>query len=375
MSIFTLGVVLIVLAGVLCWFIVYWAFRKSFVLLIGSLFLAVIDAVACFAFVVGNQGLVHLAWAVPVSIVLIVSSYFVLSKKVKDPIQHLTIILQKMSEKNLKDDVDEKFLHEQYEIGEVTAAVMKLMDSNRQMVKLMDDSSSVLVGSSSNITSSSSSISSGASEQASGIEEISTSIEEMTANIATNADNAKKSQNLSAEAQSQLELSFKKVKDNVELMKLIDEQTAFVRQIAEQTNILALNASIEAVKAGEAGKGFSVVAKEVRTLAEQANIASNKIVAMVKDGVNQVNEVMDEITLLVTQTGESLRLVQEVAAASEEMNIGANQINSAIQELNSVVQENAASAEELSASSTQLLDEAKGMKGIVNTYQYKVMAN
>jgi len=375
MSIFALGVVLIVFAGVLCWFIVYWAFRKSFVLLIGSLFLAVIDAVACFAFVVGSQGLIHLAWAVPVSIVLIVSSYFVLSKKVKDPIQHLTAILQKMSEKDLKDDVDKKFLKERYEIGEVAVAVIKLMDSNREMVKLMDDSSSILVGSSSNITSSSSSISSGASEQASGIEEISTSIEEMTANIATNADNAKKSQNLSAEAQNQLELSFQKVKENVQLMKLIDEQTAFVRQIAEQTNILALNASIEAVKAGEAGKGFSVVAKEVRSLAEQANIASSKIVAMVKDGVNQVNEVMDEITLLVTKTGESLRLVQEVAAASEEMNIGANQINSAIQELNSVVQENAASVEELSASSTQLLEEAKGLKGIVNTYEYKVMVN
>nr|WP_321452365.1 methyl-accepting chemotaxis protein [uncultured Carboxylicivirga sp.] len=375
MSIFTLGVLLIVLAGGLCWLIVYWVFRRSFVLLIGSIFLAVIDAIACFAFVVGSQGLVHLVWAVPISIVLIVSSYFVLSKKVKDPIQHLTTILQNMSQKNLKDDVNQKYVKEGYEIGDIAVAVIKLMESNRMMVKLMDDSSSLLVGSSSNITSSSSSISSGASEQASGIEEISTAIEEMTANIATNADNAKKSQKISDEAQKRLEESFQKVKVNVELMKRIDEQTAFVRQIAEQTNILALNASIEAVKAGEAGKGFSVVAKEVRTLAEQANVASNRIVAMAKEGVVRVNEIMEEITFLVNKTNQSAHLVQEVAAASEEMNIGANQINSAIQELNGVVQENAASAEELSASSNQLLDEAKGLKGIVSTYQYKAMAN
>lgn len=375
MDIFTLGVVLIILAGVLCWFFVYWAFKKSFVLLIGTVFLAVIDMVACFGFVVGNKGLIHLLWAVPVAIVAILASYFVLSKKVKDPIQHLTTLLKKMSEKDLKDDVDERFLNEQYEIKEIAKAVKDLVASNRIMVKMLDDSSSMLVGSSSNITSSSSNISSGASEQASGIEEISTSIEEMTANITTNADNALKSQKISKLAQQQLDLAYQKVLDNVALMNKINEQTAYVSQIAEQTNILALNASIEAVKAGDAGRGFAVVAKEVRSLAEKSNEAASEIVRMAKDGVEQVNEVMNEISDLVSKTGESSRLIQEVAVASEEMNLGANQINAAIHELNSVVQENAASAEELSASSVQLLDEAKGLKGIVSTYEYETLVN
>ncbi len=375
MDIFTLGVILIVLAGALCWLFVYWAFKKSFVLLIGTVFLAVIDVVACFGFVVGNKGLIHLVWAVPVAIVAILSSYFVLSKKVKDPIQHLTLLLQKMSEKDLKDDVDDRFLKGQYEIQDIALAVKKLVASNREMVKMLDDSSSVIVGSSSNITSSSSNISSGASEQASGIEEISTSVEEMTANIMNNADNAVKSRQISEQVQKQLDLAYRKVKINVALMSKIDEQTAYVSQIAEQTNILALNASIEAVKAGDAGRGFSVVAKEVRSLAEQSNEAAGEIVKMAKEGVDQVNDVVSEINELVSKTQESARLVQEVAAASEEMNLGATQINSAINELNGVVQENAASAEELSASSEQLLDEAKGLKGLVSSYEYETMVN
>jgi len=371
MDIFILGNTLIIAAAFLCWGLLYMAFKRTFVLLIGTVFLGVIAAIACFGFTVGQKGLAHLLWAVPIAIVLILSSYYLLSIKVKAPIQHLSEVIRKMSEKDLTVEIDEKFMHEQYEIKEIVDSVKALIDSSRILMTDLDRSSSELLNSSSQINTSSSSISSGASEQASGIEEISSSIEEMTANIQNNSDNAHESKNISQKTSSQLQLSYKGVEEAVSLMTKIHNEVRIVTQIASQTNILALNASIEASKAGAAGRGFAVVANEVRDLAEQSNISASAIINLTQLGVDKINQVMKEIGVLNTENQKSTELVAEVAAASNEMNIGANQINSSIQELSKVVQENAASSEELSATSQLLYDTAKRLSSIVKTYEYK----
>jgi hypothetical protein len=88
MDTFILGLILIALAGLACWGIVYIAYKRTFVFAIGSIFLAVMDAIACFAFTVGQKGLIHLTWAVPIAIILILTSYTILSKRIKEPIQH-----------------------------------------------------------------------------------------------------------------------------------------------------------------------------------------------------------------------------------------------------------------------------------------------
>lgn len=371
MDIFILGNVLIMLAAVLCWGLLYMAFKRTFVLLIGSIFLFVIASIACFAFTVGQKGLIHLAWAVPVAIVMILSSYFLLSKKVKDPIQHLTHVIKLMSNKNLTVNIDPKYFNEKYEIKEIVDSMQALIVSNRGLMSNLDTSSTTLLNSSAHINSSSQSISNGATEQASGIEEISSSIEEMTANIQNNSDNAQESKNISLNANKQLSSSYKGVEEAVVLMNKINAEVGAVTQIAGQTNILALNASIEAAKAGAAGKGFAVVATEVRKLAELSSESAKQITELAKEGVSKVNQVMAEIGKLDKETSRSSELVSEVAAASQEMNIGANQVNSSVQELSKVVQENAASSEELSATSHSLLETAQKLADIVKTYDYK----
>ena len=368
MDTFTLGIILTLTAGIFGWVIVYWAFKKSFILLIGSMFSALIVLVVCLGFIVGSKGLVHASWAIPLAVVTVLSSFFVLSHKVKVPIQYLTHLLQQVSDKDLTNDVKDRFLNEQYEIKDISVAVKRLIESNRETVKMLHDSSITLVDSSSNITSSSANISNGASEQASSIEEISSFSEEMTASIITNADNAKKSQLISLEVQKKLHAAHQLAQENALLTSKINEHTNNISEIAEQTNILALNASIEAAKAGDAGRGFSVVAKEVRKLAEKSNASAVQIVLMAKNGVEKINILLAEISDLVSKTEKSSKLVEAVTTTSIEMNAGAIQINSSIQELNSIVQENAASSEELSASSEQLLGKARGLKTIVETY-------
>ncbi len=371
MSIFTLGISLIILAGLVCWGILRITFKNTFVFFIGSVFLLVMDAIACFGFTVGQKGLIHLIWAVPIAIVMIIASYYFLAKRVKAPIQHLTEVVKKMSNKDITADIDEKYKNEKFEIKDIVESVQQLITSTRELMTDLDISATELLNSSSQINSSTSSISNSASEQASGIEEISTSIEEMSANIQNNSNNALESKNISTKTNTQLQASFQTVQEAVELMRQINQEVEIVSQIANQTNILALNASIEASKAGAAGKGFSVVANEVRTLAEQSTTSASEINQLTMSGVEKINQVMKEISDLNIETQKSTELVTEVATANQEMNIGAGQINASIQELTKSVQENAASSEELNATSGSLLDTAQKLTNIVKLYQYK----
>ncbi|TAJ12003.1 hypothetical protein DMA11_14520 [Marinilabiliaceae bacterium JC017] len=370
MNSFILGISLIILAGLFCWILVYRAFKNSVVYIIGSIFLLVIDMVACFAFTVGSKGLVHLYWTAPLSIMAIMGSYYILSRRLKNSLQHLTLVLGKMSNKDLTVDIETHYLDKKNEIGEISNAIHVLLNTNRHLMKALNDSSSSLVNASSQLNTSAESMSEGAAEQASGIEEISTSIEEMTSNIHQNATNASKSKKIVVNAENQLSLSVEDFKEAVEKIKYIDKEVSIIDKIAEHTNILALNAAIEAAKAGETGKGFSVVASEVRKLAEQSKIAAAKINQLSKAGVLQIDKVLSDINLLVPKINESSQIIQEVAAASEEMNIGANQINTSIQEMNTVVQENAASSEELNATSHHLVDTAAKLADIVSSYEF-----
>ncbi len=371
MDIFILGNVLIMVAAFVCWGLLYLAFKRTFVLFIGSVFLFVIAIIACFGYTVGQKGLVHLIWAVPISIAMILSSYYLLSKKVKEPIQHLTKVVKVMSKKDLTVNVDKKYFNEKYEIKEIVESIQELINTNRVLMSNLDDNSSNLLNSSSQVNSSSHTISNGATEQASGIEEISSSIEEMTANIQNNSDNAQESKSICLNANKQLSHSNSGIENAVKLMDKINSEVKIVNEIAGQTNILALNASIEAAKAGAAGKGFAVVASEVRKLAELSGESAQHITQLANEGVKIVNEVMEDIGKLNEETTKSSDLVTEVAAASKEMNIGAVQINTSIQELSKVVQENAASSEELSATSQSLHETARSLADIVRAYTYK----
>lgn len=370
MSVFLSGVLAIIAAGLICWILLFLVFKRTFVLAIGSVFLVVIDMVAVFGFVLGQKGLIHILWAAPVAIVCILSSYYLLSVWVKEPIQHLTGIIRSISNKDLTATIDKKYDRNKYEIKDIVASIQELLDGHRQLISELDNSASSLLNTSTQVNTSSGSLSTGASQQASGLEEISSSIEEMTTGIQNNADNAIQSKEISERSYRKLGDLYKKVEEAVDMMNQIHSEVSTVAEIATQTNILALNASIEAVKAGDAGKGFGVVASEVRKLAEQSTVSANQIISLTGDGVLKVNEVMSEIKIVNEETKKSTELVSEVAAASNEMRIGARQINSAIQELNSVVQNNASSSEELSATSESLLDTSKKFSLIVNEYDY-----
>ena len=194
-----------------------------------------------------------------------------------------------------------------------------------------------------------------ANEQAASLEETAASIEEITSITKNNNYNAKKMADLSKTVQTSVTLGEKLAQQTAssmdeinEKVQAINEAIGVIDQIAFQTNILSLNAAVEAATAGEAGRGFAVVAGEVRNLATRSTQAAKEIKDLVEDANLKTNEgkkISNEMSNGYSNLNElilqTINIIQDVSVASNEQLTGIEQINNAISTLDKVTQENA----------------------------------
>ncbi len=234
------------------------------------------------------------------------------------------------------------------------------------VVNSIEVSSSNVSAGSEQISSSSEELSQGANEQAASVEEISSAVEEMTATIRQNADNAGQTERIASKSATDARESGEAVRHTVQAMKNIAEKISIIQEIARQTNLLSLNASIEAARAGDHGRGFAVVASEVQKLAERSQVAAAEISELSGSSVSIAEKAGEMLQKLVPDIQKTSELVAEINAASGEQANGAQQINTAIQQLNSVVQQNASSAEELAATAEELSAQTVHMQEAIN---------
>ncbi len=219
------------------------------------------------------------------------------------------------------------------------------------------------------ISDSSQQISSGASEQAAGTEEVSSSMEQLASNIQLNSENALKSNEIAKSVVKRAEEGGNAVKETTEAMKNISEKIGVIEDIARNTNMLALNAAIEAARAGESGKGFSVVAAEVRKLAENSQNAASEITEISTSSLSRAQEALSVIENLVPEFKTVSELVEDITSASAEQNSGAEQINNAILQLDSVIQQNASYSEEMASMAEELSSQAELMNSTIGFFK------
>ncbi|TYL47565.1 methyl-accepting chemotaxis protein [Marinomonas sp. IMCC 4694] len=211
-------------------------------------------------------------------------------------------------------------------------------------------------------------IAQGSTEQAASLEEISSAMEEMSSNIAHSANNARQTEQIARQAAVDAEKTGGAVTQSVVAMKNIAEKINIIEEIARQTNLLALNAAIEAARAGEHGRGFTVVAAEVRKLAERSQNAAAEIVELSSSSLSiseQAGKMLNELVPNIHKTSD---LIQEISAASIEQDKGASEITKAIQQLDQVVQQSAAAAEEMAATSEELSAQAEQMNSTMEFF-------
>ncbi len=213
-----------------------------------------------------------------------------------------------------------------------------------------------------NINDSSASLSQGASEQAASIEEISATMEEMNAIIEQTKESTIDTTEISKEALIGMEEVNKHSIKAYESNQLITERIAVINDIVFQTNILALNASVEAARAGEAGKGFSVVAGEVRKLADKSKEAAEEIMLAVNEGLVLTQESMKSLEKIMPKVRQTTSLLTGIAESTAEQANGILQINSAILELNTITQLSAESSEEMASTAQLLSNKADSLK-------------
>jgi len=235
----------------------------------------------------------------------------------------------------------------------------KLLGTNTsELLAMIKNTSDTLGNNINTLTNSSNNLSTASNEQAASLEEASAALEEITSTVINNATNVSNMSKYASEVTNSVNTGEKLANDTTEAMdeinsevSAISEAITVIDQIAFQTNILSLNAAVEAATAGEAGKGFAVVAQEVRNLASRSADAANEIKVLVENATKKANsgklistQMIKGYSLLNENISNTINLINDIETSSKEQKIGIEQINNTVQELDKKTQQNAQEA-------------------------------
>ena len=306
-----------------------------------------------------------------------------LSSNINKKFNVITKTLMEYGESNFEYTMDEKEkMNGAY--GSLRASSKLIGNNVSELLAMIMNSGTKLNTDTDVLSQASAELSTSSNNQAASLEETAAALEEVTATITNNTADINKMNNLAVELnQSVKEGSSLATQTNNAMEEIdtkvsaINEAITIIDQIAFQTNILSLNAAVEAATAGEAGKGFAVVAQEVRNLASRSAEAANEIKSIVETAKNKAssgkeiaNKMINGYEKINTTIEQTTSLISNVANASKEQEAAIHQINDAVTLLDHATQQNASKASEISRLSNEISALSSGLITAANRAKF-----
>jgi len=345
-----------------------------------------------------------------VLLIIVVATFglFFFTKLALKPLDEAVVNLQNIADGDLSKDLEVKHTNE---IGKLESAMSKTSSQLREMIHEIIDITETLTESSQLMSGNTETTNESIARQQAGLEQVATAMNEMTSTVqevsnhatqaaeaADNADHESQSGNnvvgLTVDSINELSTEVENATAVINTLKNDTESIStildVIRGVAEQTNLLALNAAIEAARAGEQGRGFAVVADEVRTLAsrtQQSTQEINDMIGRLQLGANQAVEVMQtsyersqNTVESAAKAGSSLesitsavatisRMNLQIAHAAKEQSEVSEEINKNIIEINAIAEETTAGSQHIAQTSSELSGLASKLSSLVGQFK------
>lgn len=305
-----------------------------------------------------------------------------MANKLSDIIADLEGLLAEMSKGNFAVSTS---CEEEY-VGELTTLLTSFNTTKTEIdgsLKEVRDSSEMVSAGALNLAEASQALAEGATDQAASAEQLQATIDEITEGLKNTVDQtnlaSQEAERIAGEAEdsrTQMDLMVEAMQRISETSEMIGSVITEIEDIASQTNLLSLNASIEAARAGDAGKGFAVVADQIRTLAEQSAKAAVNTRELIESSIEEIqngNRAAESTKKVLIGVVEDIRQLSESAKGINEISVmqaeSMGQADAGVSRITDVIQANSATAQETSATSEELSAQATSMDEIVARFK------
>lgn len=313
---------------------------------------------------------------------MLVDSIHETKNELKKYIHDIDSKLAQMASGKMDLTIDNDYLGE---FLPIQTALGQILDSLNHALLQINQTAGLVSDESEQMASDAQILSNGATEQASAIEELSASIQELSGQVKSTSHDADYARQSSIDLAGQLQACSKKMEQLTSAMEDISESSMqisgiikTIEDISFQTNILALNASVEAARAGNYGKGFAVVADEVQSLANKSSVAAKDItklietsMELVKHGTTLSGDTTEALSVGVNGSQNTAELIQKIADSAQQQALSLEQLTAGVNQISDVVHTNTVTAEKSASSASELYKQAGELKRSVQRFQLR----